>query len=32
MLEVTDAAVEKIADYFKTNAVRPVRILLNPGG
>lgn len=32
MLEVTDAAVEKIADYFKANEVRPVRILLNPGG
>jgi|GEM_PF-1418125 len=32
MFEVTDSAIAKIAEYFKTNEVRPIRILLNPGG
>jgi len=32
MLEVTNAAVEQIADFFKDKTVRPIRVLLNPGG
>ncbi len=32
MLEVTQAAVEQIAEYFKGKTVKPVRIFLNEGG
>lgn len=32
MLEVTDAAYKEIADFFKDKTVRPIRVLLNPGG
>lgn len=32
MIEVTDAAYEKIAEFFKDKTIRPVRVLLNPGG
>ena len=32
MLEVTDTATVKIADYFKGKEVSPVRIFLNDGG
>jgi iron-sulfur cluster assembly protein len=32
MLEVTDSAQKKIADYFKEKEVEPVRILLQEGG
>ena len=32
MLEVTDAATIKIADYFKGREVSPIRIFLNEGG
>jgi Fe-S cluster assembly iron-binding protein IscA len=32
MLEVTDAAYDKIAEFFKDKETRPIRILLNPGG
>ncbi len=32
MLEVTPAATEQIAAYFKDKEVRPIRIFLNEGG
>ena len=32
MLEVTDAAYQQIAEFFKDKTVRPIRVLLNPGG
>ncbi|MBW1759306.1 MAG: IscA/HesB family protein, partial [Deltaproteobacteria bacterium] len=32
MLEVTDMAQKKVADYFKDKEVEPVRILLQDGG
>ena len=32
MLEVTPAASEQIAAYFKGRDVRPIRIFLNEGG
>jgi len=32
MLEVTDAATAKIADYFRGREVSPIRIFLNEGG
>lgn len=32
MLEVTDAACDKIAEFFKDKQVRPIRVLLNPTG
>lgn len=32
MIEVTDAAYEKVAEFFKDKTVRPIRILLNPSG
>ncbi|MBW1759820.1 MAG: IscA/HesB family protein [Deltaproteobacteria bacterium] len=32
MLEVTDMAQKKIADYFKDKELEPVRILLQDGG
>lgn len=32
MIEVTDAAYEKIAEFFKDKQVRPIRVLLNSGG
>ena len=32
MLEVTDAATVKVADYFKGRDVLPIRIFLNEGG
>ncbi len=32
MLEVTDVATVKIADYFKGREISPIRIFLNEGG
>ena len=32
MLEVTQPAVEQIAEYFKGKDVKPIRIFLNEGG
>lgn len=32
MFEVTPAATQQIADYFKGKEVRPIRIFLNEGG
>ena len=32
MLEVTDAAYDKIAEFFKDKEAKPIRVLLNPGG
>ena len=32
MLEVTDAATVKIAEYFRGKEVAPIRIFLNEGG
>ena len=32
MLEVTEAATVKIADYFRGRKVAPIRIFLNDGG
>jgi len=32
MLEVTEAATVKIADYFKGREIAPIRIFLNEGG
>jgi hypothetical protein len=32
MLEVTEAATQQIAEYFKGKAVQPIRIFLNEGG
>ncbi len=32
MLEVTQPAVDQIAEYFKGKDVKPVRIFLNEGG
>jgi hypothetical protein len=32
MLEVTEAATVKIADYFRGREVAPIRIFLNEGG
>ncbi len=32
MFEVTDAAYEEIAEFFKNKTARPIRVLLNPGG
>ena len=32
MLEVTQAATQQIAEYFKDKEVRPIRIFLNEGG
>lgn len=32
MIEVTEMAQKKIADYFKDKEVMPVRIFLNEGG
>ncbi len=32
MLEVTQAATQQIAEYFKGKDVKPVRIFLNEGG
>jgi Fe-S cluster assembly iron-binding protein IscA len=32
MLEVTDAAYEKISEFFKDKDPKPIRVLLNPGG
>lgn len=32
MLEVTQAAVDQIAEYFKGKDVKPIRIFLNEGG
>jgi hypothetical protein len=32
MLEVTQPAVQQIAEYFKGKEVKPVRIFLNEGG
>lgn len=31
-IEVTGAAIEQIADYFKGREVKPIRIFLNEGG
>ena len=32
MLEVTQPAVNQIAEYFKGKEVKPIRIFLNEGG
>lgn len=32
MVEVTKAAQEQVAEYFKGKDVKPVRIFLNQGG
>lgn len=32
MVEVTEAASQQIADYFKGKDVSPIRIFLNEGG
>ena len=32
MVEVTAAATEQIAEYFKDKEVKPIRIFLNAGG
>jgi Fe-S cluster assembly iron-binding protein IscA len=32
MLEVTQSAVDQIAEYFKGKEVKPIRIFLNEGG
>jgi hypothetical protein len=32
MLEVTQAATQQIAEYFKGKKVQPIRIFLNEGG
>ena len=32
MLEVTQAATQQIAEYFKDKEIQPVRIFLNEGG
>jgi len=32
MLEVTPAATEQIAEYFKDKEVLPIRVFLNEGG
>lgn len=32
MVEVTEAASQQIADYFKDKEVSPIRIFLNEGG
>jgi Fe-S cluster assembly iron-binding protein IscA len=32
MLEVTEAASQQIAEYFKDREVSPIRIFLNEGG
>ena len=32
MLEVTEAATEQIAEYFKGKEASPIRIFLNEGG
>jgi Fe-S cluster assembly iron-binding protein IscA len=32
MLQVTQAATQQIAEYFKGKEVRPIRIFLNEGG
>ena len=32
MVEVTEAASQQIADYFKDREIAPIRIFLNEGG
>jgi hypothetical protein len=32
MLEVTPAAIQQIAEYFKDKEVLPIRVFLNEGG
>ena len=32
MIEVTEAASQQIAEYFKDKEVTPIRIFLNSGG
>ncbi len=32
MLEVTSAATQQIAEYFKDKEVLPIRVFLNEGG
>lgn len=32
MLEVTQAATQQIAEYFKGKKIQPIRIFLNEGG
>lgn len=32
MIEVTQAATDQIAEYFKDKEVKPIRIFLNEGG
>jgi len=32
MIEVTSAATEQVAEYFKGKEVSPIRVFLNSGG
>jgi hypothetical protein len=32
MIEVTEAAAQQIAEYFKDKEITPIRIFLNEGG
>jgi 6,7-dimethyl-8-ribityllumazine synthase len=32
MIEVTEAAAQQIAEYFKDKEIAPIRIFLNEGG
>ena len=32
MIELTEAAAQQIAEYFKNKEVAPIRIFLNEGG
>jgi len=32
MIEVTEAAAQQIAEYFKGKEIAPIRIFLNEGG
>jgi hypothetical protein len=32
MVEVTQAAIQQIVEYFKGKEVKPIRIFLNEGG
>ncbi len=32
MIEVTEAATQQIAEYFKDKEIAPIRIFLNEGG
>lgn len=32
MIEVTEAAQQQVAEYFKDKALMPIRVFLNSGG